>query len=80
MKYGLAFRVAVSRLVNALLFGYSGEMLSARAYRLRNKSFFWGVTMEVLDTVFFWQLEHCKGCYEFEKNGLDRPKDYRCIG
>jgi hypothetical protein len=78
MRYGLAFRVAVSRLVNALLFGYSGEMLSARAYRLRNKSLFWGITMELLDSIFFWQLDHCKGCYEFELNNLDKPQEYVC--
>jgi hypothetical protein len=50
MSYYLAIKVSVSRLVNALLCGYSGEMLSARAYRLRNCSLFWGVVKEVLDS------------------------------
>jgi hypothetical protein len=77
MNYWLAIRVAISRLLNATLCGYSGEMLSARAYRLRNKSLFWGITKEILDTVFWWQLEHCKGCYHFEEENRDKPEEYR---
>jgi hypothetical protein len=77
MSYYLAIKVSVSRLINALLCGYSGEMLSARAYRLRNCSLFWGVVKEVLDSVFWWQLEHCRGCYEFEKASSDKPEEYR---
>jgi hypothetical protein len=77
MSYWLAIKVGVSRLVNALLCGYSGEMLSARAYRLRNCSLFWGVVKEVLDSVFWWELEHCKQCYEFELNHRDKPEEYR---
>jgi hypothetical protein len=77
MSYYLAIKVGVSRLINALLCGYSGEMLSARAYRLRNCSLFWGVVKEVLDSVFWWELEHCKQCYEFELNHRDKPEEYR---
>jgi hypothetical protein len=77
MSYYLAVKVSVSRLVNALLCGYSGEMLSARAYRLRNCSLFWGVVKEVLDSVFWWELEHCKQCYEFEEEHRDKPEEYR---
>jgi hypothetical protein len=76
MNYYLAIRVAISRLLNATLCGYSGEMLSARAYRMRNTSLFWGVMMEVLDSVFWWQLDHCRGCYEFEKARTDKPEEY----
>lgn len=77
MTYWLSIKVAISRLLNAFLGGYSGEMLSARAYRLRNNSLFWGVTKEILDSVFWWQLEHCRGCYEFEKANSDKPEEYR---
>lgn len=77
MNYWLAIKVAISRLLNAILGGYSGEMFSARAYRLRNKSLFWGITKEILDSVFWWQLDHCLGCYEFEKARTDKPEEYR---
>jgi hypothetical protein len=77
MSYYLAIKVSVSRLVNALLCGYSGEMLSARAYRLRNKSLFWGVLKEILDSVFWWQLEHCRNCFEFELEHRDKPEEYK---
>jgi hypothetical protein len=58
MSYWLAIKVSVSRLINALLCGYSGEMFSARAYRLRNCSLFWGVTKEILDSVWAVQPRH----------------------
>jgi hypothetical protein len=60
--------VASSRLLNTVLGGYSGEMLSSRLYREG-----WHSPVKLLDKVFFWQTEHCRSCYEWEQDGIDRP-------
>lgn len=65
--------VAISRLVNAILGGWSGEMLSARAWRNRRNEF-WGVVVITLDACFFWQVDHCQQCYQWERNNADRPE------
>lgn len=53
--------VAASRLLNTLLGGRHNEMLSSRLYRERN---WFGVF--VIDTIFFWEKDHCRASYEWE--------------
>jgi hypothetical protein len=67
---------ASSRLMNVILGGWSGEMFSARAYRLRDTSPFWLFMVCLLDTIFFWEDRHCYHTFLFELNKKDRPKEY----
>lgn len=53
--------VCVSRLLNAILGGKHDEMLSSRVYREQNRA---GIF--ILDTIFFWDKNHCRACYEWE--------------
>ena len=66
----------LSQTVNVFLGGMPDEMLSARAYRCRD-NWFWGIARVVLDIAFFWQTDHCKQCYEWERQRLDLPTEYR---
>jgi hypothetical protein len=68
--------IALSRLLNVFLGGWSGEMFSARAYRLRETSPFWFFMVCFLDTFFFWEDRHCYHTFLFELNKKDRPKEY----
>jgi len=54
-------------------YGYADEMLSARAWRLREKSrlYVW------IDRLFFWDKDHCKECYEIELERKQLPPEYR---
>ena len=56
----------LSALLNALTFtGLRYETLSARCWRSRNHWFF-GSLKDLINTIFFWQDNHCKEIYELE--------------
>ena len=55
-------------------YGLPDEMLSARAWRLRNEHprlRLW------IDRIFFWDADHCRECYEIERQHLQLPLEYR---
>lgn len=48
-------------LANFLLGGSIKETLSSRAHRMRVKQHpYWGWTADAIDTLFFWQPDHCR--------------------
>ena len=72
------FLIALDQLLNTVIgikgdgFGYADETLSARAWRLRSQSNFY----RVINTIFFWQQNHCKEAYESEVNNRHLPSEY----
>lgn len=58
-----AIQVASSRLLNAVINGDHGEMLSTRAYKTRHTAPF---MYEFLNAFFFWEKDHCKESYDWE--------------
>jgi heme O synthase-like polyprenyltransferase len=76
MSFITAILVSFSRVLNVFLGGWSGEMLSARAYRLSKKSQFWLLAVCILDTIFFWEDRHCYNTFLFELENKDRPSEY----
>ncbi len=55
-------------------FGFSDETLSARAWRLRGQSNAW----RVIDTLLFFDKDHCRTSYESEMQRKQLPKEYQC--
>lgn len=54
--------------------GMPDEMLSSRAWRLRAAHpwlYVW------IDTLFFFDKNHCQECYEIERSRLQFPEEYR---
>lgn len=50
---------SLSQFLNvALLFGHSNESISGRAYREN-----WTVAMKIINGIFFWQANHCRGAH-----------------
>lgn len=68
--------IAIDQLVNALLGGWADETLSARCYRKRHKRIF-RIAEAVIDSLFFFQLEHCKEAYRSERLRLQSPPEER---
>lgn len=69
--------VAIDQLANAFLGGYADETLSARAYRMQVKGHkYWGWTAGFINTLFFWQNNHCRGAYHSEVNRKQYPPTY----
>lgn len=52
-----------SVLLNVLSGGHSAQTLCGRAYALRHTRKGWAVLNKMLDTIFFWDREHCRGSY-----------------
>lgn len=73
--YLLALLIAIDQLVNALLCGQPDETLSSRAHRMRVKGHrYWGWTARAIDTVFFWDRDHCRKAYESELRRRHLPE------
>ena len=53
--------------------GEVDEMLSARAWRLRESH---PKLHKVIDKFFFWDDNHCEECYKMERERDQLPKDY----
>ena len=72
MAYIYSVTRAVSRLLNAIIGGWSGETLSGRAWREKH---WWAVDM--LDTVWLWLGDdpaHCLRSFYMDRENTDYPK------
>ena len=54
--------LAIDQLANVLLGGYADETISSRAWRSQSKKR-WSIMVSVINTLFFWQNNHCRGAY-----------------
>lgn len=77
MKYLHQLLVALDQLLNALLGGWADETLSARAWRQRDTKRRWAVLVRVINTLFFWQNNHCRGAHAAEMARRHAPIPYR---
>ena len=72
---GFQVLVAIDQLVNTLFCGMADETLSARAWRHHLKGErTWLV--KLIDTLFFWQKDHCRTAYESEVERKQLPAGY----
>lgn len=75
--------IALDQFVNTLVwaegegFGKADETISARAWRLRNRNWRWGTARKVIDTLFFWDKNHCQTSFESELLRNHLPREYR---
>lgn len=67
--------VAIDQLINTLIGGYADETISSYAYRKRLKGKQWLASL--IDSLFFWQKDHCKTAYESEKERAHLPPEFR---
>lgn len=68
--------IALDQLVNALLWGYADETLSARAHRHALKGDrLW--PERLINALFFWQKDHCRQAYESELTRAHLPPSMR---
>lgn len=73
------FLIALDQAANTLIklsdgWGYADEMLSARAWRLRDRH---PGLRRAIDLLFFWDLNHCEECYAIEMERKQLPGEYR---
>lgn len=76
------FKLAISidQLFNTLLSGYPDETLSARTYRMavleKEPKRRWRFMYKLVNSIFFWQEDHCKHAFQFEVASKDLPEGY----
>ena len=75
---GKDFLIALDQAANTLIklsdgYGTPDEMLSARAWRLRNKH---PNLRKFIDGVVVGDVDHCEECYLIEKNRQQLPREY----
>ena len=75
--------IAIDQLVNTLVyssddgrFGYADETLSARCWRLQDKSTFWRRGRILVDALFFFDKNHCYESYRSEILKRHLPNEY----
>lgn len=68
--------IAIDQLCNAIAWGWADETLSSRAWRWQRR----GVRcwpQKLIDTIFFWDENHCRESYESELFGRQLPPELR---
>jgi hypothetical protein len=69
--------ISIDQLFNAIFGGWSDETLSARTWRMREKSYAWKTMFRFINALFFWQNNHCRGAYMSEQVRNQLPPEYR---
>lgn len=70
---------ALDQFANTLIklsdgWGMSDEMISARAWRLRDRH---PRLLRFVDTIFFFDKNHCQECFEIELKRKHLPREYQ---
>ena len=60
--------VAFDQFINVLFSGQPDETISSRAWRCKDANSFWGFMRKLIDTIFFFQPQHCFKAYLAELN------------
>lgn len=69
--------IAIDQLINTICGGWADETISSVAWRKRHDGKGWAILRRVIDTLFFWQTNHCRSAYESEKNRRQLPPELR---
>lgn len=78
MKFLLQLLISIDQLLNVLLGGWADETLSSRAYRAwYDKKPFGLVFKPLIDTIFFFQKDHCFNAYMSERLDRQQPPENR---
>ncbi len=69
--------IAIDQLVNTFFNGWADETISSAAWRKRNDGKGWAFLRRFIDTLFFWQKDHCQRAYQSEQLRLQCPPELR---
>lgn len=77
LNYFFKVLIAIDQLVTALLGGWPDESLSSYAWRLEKQNKPFGFMRKVIDTIFFWDSNHCYKAMISERERLQLPPELR---
>lgn len=67
------FIISIDQSFNTLTGGWADETISSRMYRIQSPF------VRVIDTLFFFDKDHCKRAFESERERLQLPPEMRSI-
>lgn len=65
-QYFINILISFDQFVNVLFLGQPDETISSRAWRCKDANSFWKFMRKLIDTLFFWQKDHCYYSYVAE--------------
>lgn len=65
-QYLINILIAFDQFINVLFLGQPDETVSSRAWRCKDANSFWKFMRKLIDTLFFWQKDHCYYSYVAE--------------
>lgn len=78
MGYLIRIAIALDQLLNVLLCnGEPDETMSSAAWRMEQGGYFWGCLRPIIDSLFWFQEDHCRKAYEAEVLRLQYSKKFR---
>ena len=69
--------IAFDQFVNTLFGGWADETISSAAWRKRHEGRGWAFLRALIDTLFFWQQDHCRTAFESELKRRQLPEELR---
>lgn len=70
--------IAFDQLINALLCGgWADETMSSVAWRMEQQGHWFGFMRRVIDTLFWFDKDHCRTSFEAERNRSQLPPEAR---
>ena len=71
--------IAFDQFLNAAICnGWADETMSSNAWRMEQEGRFWGKLMRpIIDTLFFFDDNHCQESFENERNRTQSPPETR---
>jgi hypothetical protein len=69
--------LAVDQLCNVLLGGWPDETLSSRAFRMSGRTKTWTLAHNAIDTLLFFDTNHCEEAYINERQRRHLPPESR---
>jgi hypothetical protein len=76
LLHGKQILIALDQLLNAILLGMADETLSARCWRNQHNSWYWKGLRIAIDTLFFFEKDHCFNAYMAEIDNKQLPRHY----
>lgn len=77
-NYILQNLIGIDQQLNAILGGYADETLSSRAWRMYEKGKIFGkIFKPLIDTLLWFDPDHCYQSYLSEKNRRQLPPEFR---
>lgn len=77
MEYIKNILIGIDQLTNCVFLGKPDETISARCWRNRNKNIIWKISRKVIDTIFWFDDNHCQESYDSELYRTQISKEYK---